>query len=98
LAAEASLANELSAEYNLGEEETIPNDEEPEDMSKYRYQEHKQNYNMYPPHYERASNTQLIDNVMYSEILEVCLRAPGSKFDNHERGYRGKYQAQGNIQ
>ena len=99
MAAEASLADELSAEYNLGEEEAIPDDEEPEDTSEYRYQEHKRNfYNMYRPHYERASNTHLIDDVMYSEILEVCLRAPGSKFDNRERGYRRKYQVQGNIQ
>ena len=53
---------------------------------------------MYRPHYERASNTHLIDDVMYSKILEVCLRAPGSKFDNCESGYCRKYQVQGNIQ
>ena len=33
MAAEASLADELSAEYNLGEEEAIPDDEEPEDST-----------------------------------------------------------------
>jgi hypothetical protein len=86
-------------EYNLGEEEAIPDDEEPKDTSEYRYQKHKCNfYNRYQPNYERASNTHLIDDVMYVEILEVCLRPLGSRFDNCKRGYRSKYQIQGNIQ
>jgi hypothetical protein len=95
LNAKAAQDDELSMEYSAGEAEEIPDDEECEDSSDF---DKRKFYNLYQPFYERASNTQLIDNIMHAEILYICTRTPGSRFEKHERGYHRKFQVQGNVQ
>jgi hypothetical protein len=56
-------------------------------------EEHKKNfYSLYSPHYEKATNTHLITDKQYADIVKIVSKPVGTKFNNLERGYRRKYQ------
>jgi hypothetical protein len=68
------------------------------DTAELRLLEHRNNfYAMYEPFHNKATNTHLITVRQYSEIVKILFKPPGSMFDNRERGYRRKYQLQGNV-
>jgi hypothetical protein len=50
-----------------------------------------------PPFYEKATNTHLITDKQCAEIVKIISKPAGTKFNNRERGYRRKYQLDGNV-